>query len=94
VIVGLYPGATFVGISAVYTFGVLSPLRNIQYYTRRATMKKHDVIRKTGSAQHIATAPERQISLTSKLNKHGLSQYGAEPHYSTLPFWQLYALKG
>ena len=24
---------------------------------------------------------------------HGLGQYGAEPHYSTLPFWQLCALK-
>jgi len=25
---------------------------------------------------------------------HGLGQYGAKPHYSTLPFWQLCALKG
>ena len=25
---------------------------------------------------------------------HVLGQYGAEPHYSTLPFWQLCALKG
>jgi len=24
----------------------------------------------------------------------GLGQYGAELHYSTLPFWQLCALKG
>ena len=29
-----------------------------------------------------------------KIKNHGLGQYGAEPHYSTLPFWQLYALKG
>jgi len=39
--------------------------------------------------------PERQITLTSKLKTlHGLGQSGAEPHYSTLPFWQLCALKG
>ena len=24
----------------------------------------------------------------------GLGQYGAEPHYSTLPFWQICALNG
>jgi len=29
-----------------------------------------------------------------KTKNHGLGQYGAEPHYSTLPFWQLCALKG
>jgi len=29
-----------------------------------------------------------------KIKNHGLGQYGAEPHYSTLPFWQLCALKG
>ena len=28
-----------------------------------------------------------------KIKNHGLGQYGAEPHYSTLPFWQLSALK-
>jgi len=28
-----------------------------------------------------------------KIKNHGLGQYGAEPHYSTLPFWQLCALK-
>jgi len=35
-----------------------------------------------------------QISLTSKFKNHGLGQYGAEPHYCTLPFWQLCASKG
>jgi len=36
-----------------------------------------------------------QIALTSKIKKkHGLGQYSAEPHYATLPFWQLCALKG
>jgi len=29
-----------------------------------------------------------------KIQNHRLGQYGAEPHYSTLPFWQLCALKG
>jgi len=29
-----------------------------------------------------------------KIKNHGLGQYAAEPHYSTLPFWQLRALKG
>jgi len=29
-----------------------------------------------------------------KIKNHGLGQYGAELHYSTLPFWQLCALKG
>jgi len=29
-----------------------------------------------------------------KIKNHGLGQYGAEPNYSTLPFWQLCALKG
>jgi len=29
-----------------------------------------------------------------KIKNHGLGQYGAEPHYSTSPFWQLCALKG
>jgi len=29
-----------------------------------------------------------------KIKNHGLGQYGAEPHYSTLPFWQLCALNG
>ena len=40
--------------------------------------------------------PEHQIALTSKfkIKDHELGQYGAEPHYSTLPFWQLCALKG
>jgi len=42
----------------------------------------------------LALRSERQIALTSKLKNHGLGQYGAEPHYSTLPFWQLCALKG
>jgi len=28
-----------------------------------------------------------------KIKNHGLGQYGAKPHYSTLPFWQLCALK-
>jgi len=44
----------------------------------------------------LALKPERQIALTSKLKfkTHGLGQYGAEPHYSTLPFSQLRALKG
>jgi len=41
----------------------------------------------------LALMPEHQIALTSKL-KVGLGQYGAEPHYSMLPFWQLCALKG
>jgi len=29
-----------------------------------------------------------------KIKNHGLGQYGAEPHYSTSPFWQLCAIKG
>jgi len=29
-----------------------------------------------------------------KIENHGLGQYGAEPPYSMLPFWQLCALKG
>jgi len=29
-----------------------------------------------------------------KIENRGSGQYGAEPHYSTLPFWQLCALKG
>jgi len=29
-----------------------------------------------------------------KIKNHRLGQYGAEPNYSTLPFWQLCALKG
>jgi len=29
-----------------------------------------------------------------KIKNHGLGQYGTEPHYSTLPLWQLCALKG
>jgi len=29
-----------------------------------------------------------------KFKNDGLGQYGAEPHYSTFPFWQLCALKG
>jgi len=29
-----------------------------------------------------------------KIKNHRLGQYGAKPHYSTLPFWQLCALKG
>ena len=29
-----------------------------------------------------------------KIKNGGLGQYGAAPHYSTLPFWQLCALKG
>jgi len=29
-----------------------------------------------------------------KIKNHGLGQYGAEPNYSTLPFWQLCALTG
>ena len=28
-----------------------------------------------------------------KIKNHGLGQYGAEPHYSTLQFWQLCAFK-
>jgi len=36
-------------------------------------------------------APDRS---DVKIKEHGLGQYGAEPHYSTLPFWQLCALKG
>jgi len=28
-----------------------------------------------------------------RAKNHGLGQYGAEPHYSTSPFWQLCALK-
>jgi len=38
-----------------------------------------------------AWAPDRPYV---KIKNHGLGQYGAEPHYSTLPFWQLCALKG
>jgi len=37
------------------------------------------------------SAPDRP---DVKIKSHGLGQYGAEPHYSTLPFWQLCALKG
>jgi len=30
-----------------------------------------------------------------KIENHGLGRYGAEPHYSTLPFWKLCAcIKG
>jgi len=29
-----------------------------------------------------------------KFKNYGLGQYGAKPRYSTLPFWQLCALKG
>jgi len=29
-----------------------------------------------------------------KIKNHGLGQYVAKPHYSTLPFWQLWALNG
>jgi len=29
-----------------------------------------------------------------KIKNPGSGQYGAEPYYSTLPFWQLCALKG
>jgi len=29
-----------------------------------------------------------------KIKNHGLGQHGAQPHYSTLPFWQLCALTG
>ena len=29
-----------------------------------------------------------------KIKNHGSGHYGTEPHYSTLPFWQLCALKG
>jgi len=29
-----------------------------------------------------------------KTKSQGLGQYGAKPHYSTLPFWQLCPLKG
>jgi len=36
--------------------------------------------------------PDRPSDVNIK--NHGLCQYGAEPHYSTLPFWQLCALKG
>jgi len=32
------------------------------------------------------------VNFDVKINNHGLDQYGAEPHYSTWPFWQLCAL--
>jgi len=39
----------------------------------------------------VAWVPDRH---DIKIKNHVLGQYGAEPHYSTLPFWQLCALKG
>jgi len=38
-----------------------------------------------------AWAPDRP---DVKIKDHGLGQFGAEPHYSTLPYWQLCAVKG
>jgi len=42
----------------------------------------------------MALRPERHIAPDVKIKNHGLGQYGAERHYSTLPFWQLCTLKG
>ena len=51
--------------------------------------RKMIVFRRGGYPQH-----EGADRLDVKIKNHGLGQYGAEPHYSTLPFWQLSALKG
>ena len=49
------------------------------------TITQHYAIRTS------AWAPDRP---DVKIKNHGLGQYDAEPHYSTLPFWRLCALKG
>jgi len=36
----------------------------------------------------------KMITQNNGVRRHGLGQYGAEPHYSALPFRQLCALKG
>jgi len=48
-------------------------------------------IRFAVAATNHSTAPDRP---DVKIKNHGLVQYGAEHRYSTLPFWQLCALKG
>jgi len=77
----LLPGSCGPWLNAALT--IYEFLVSVEYHTAQ-------------SVAHVYTCltPDRQIALTSKLKNHGLGQYGAEPHYSTLPFWQLCALKG
>ena len=55
---------------------------------RFATIKNVTDRRQTDDRQIKARPTVRSAK------NHGLGLYGAEPHYSMLPFWQLCALKG
>jgi len=46
-----------------------------------------------GRTDGQTTCEDRALHCSASRGKnHGLGQYGAEPHYSTLPFWRLSAL--
>jgi len=60
-----------------------------QYKTLQTDDRQTD--RQTDDRRH--TVPKARPIVRSAKN-HGLGRYGPELHYSTLPFWQLCALKG
>jgi len=53
----------------------------------------YDTLRTSGFVDDVMITHDYGASCVF-LEHHGLGQYGAEPHYSALPFWQLCALKG
>ena len=82
--------------AALHTHALVSPLMHEVAITltwnngvRRHTGLTRGLTLGRSGAQ--AWAPDRT---GVQFKDHGLRQYGAEPHYSTLPFWQLCALKG
>jgi len=54
------------------------------------------IIKTDSSYSEITFSGQIWVNYSPDVNieNHGLGQYGAEPDYSTLPFWQLGALKG
>jgi len=72
-------------------------------YSLLQTVFRYDVPFRHNTKRHRQTTTDRRQTTKSvpkarpivrSAKNHGLGQYGAEPHYSTLPFWQLCALKG
>jgi len=67
-------------LARMYRFTTIQNVTDRRQTRDRKTDRRHSV-------------PKARPIVQSAKNQ-GLGQYDAEPHYSTLPFWQLWALKG